>query len=214
MLEEGGLDEEEAFAAAAALADLGVKTPADLADVDEKYARQAADAAGLKPIRADKLVKVVKSRAASPKERAPSAVAAHLIDDFKMNAKVSPQHSASVLVSYVIFVLVASLSFKLLRASLKVAAQVAQHVADKYEIEQVEDLWRITSAREVFIVEALKLMEVSADKLKRAVQAAQVSIFREHVDCHMVLLMSSLVSQDKRMPPPPPDSKHVPSNNA
>ena len=90
VLEEGGLDEEEALAAAAALADLGVKTPADLADVDEKYARQAADAAGLKPLRADKLVKVVKSRAASPKERAPSAVAAHLIDHFKMNAKVKP----------------------------------------------------------------------------------------------------------------------------
>ena len=91
VLEEGGLDEEEAFAAAAALADLGVKTPADLDDVDEKYARQAAEAAGLKPIRADKLVKIVKSRAASPKERAPSAVAALLIDHFKMNAKVSPQ---------------------------------------------------------------------------------------------------------------------------
>ena len=89
-LMEGGLDEDEAFAAVSALADLGVKKPADLADVDEKYARQAADAAGLKPIRADKLVKIVKSRAASPKERAPSAVAAHLIDDFKMNAKVKP----------------------------------------------------------------------------------------------------------------------------
>ena len=97
-LEEGGLGEEEALAAAAALADLGVKTPADLADVDEKYVRQAADAAGLKPIRADKLVKVVKSRAASPKERAPSAVAAHLIDDFKMNAKVKPASKARLLI--------------------------------------------------------------------------------------------------------------------
>ena len=71
-----------------------MKKPADLADVDEKYARQAADAAGLKPIRADKLAQIVKSRAASPKERAPSAVAAHLIDDFKMNAKVNPEQSA------------------------------------------------------------------------------------------------------------------------
>ena len=107
---EGGLDEEEAFAAAAALADLGVKTPADLADVDEKYARQAADAAGLKPIRADKLVKIVKSRAASPKERAPSAVAAHLIDDFKMNAKVKPPSKApriSQLCNFLFFILVA-----------------------------------------------------------------------------------------------------------
>ena len=120
VLEEGGLDEEEAFAAAAALADLGVKTPADLADVDEKYARQAADAAGLKPIRADKLVKIVKSRAASPKERAPSAVAAHLIDHFKMNAKVNPQAkhpSFKSVVSFFFVTYVASLSIKLSRVS-------------------------------------------------------------------------------------------------
>ncbi len=89
VLAEGGLDEEEAFAVASALADLGVEEPAHLADVSEKYARQAADAAGLKPIRADKLVKIIKAPA--PKhERAeePSAVAAHLINDFDMNAKV------------------------------------------------------------------------------------------------------------------------------
>ena len=70
-LEEGGLDEEEAFAAAAALADLGVKKLQDLADVDEKYARQAADAAGLKPIRADKLVKIIATKSLpSPKAKA------------------------------------------------------------------------------------------------------------------------------------------------
>ena len=89
VLAEGGLDEEEAFAVASALADLGVKKPAHLADVSEKYARQAADAAGLKPIRADKLVKIIK--APVPKHEGaeePSAVAAHLINDFKMNAKV------------------------------------------------------------------------------------------------------------------------------
>ena len=65
------------------------------------------------------------------------------------------------------------------------AGQVAQHVADKYEIEQVEDLWRITSAREVSIIEALQLMEVSADKLKEAVKAAQVSrvllVFKSYI---------------------------------
>ena len=94
VLEEGGLNKEESFAVAAALHKLGVEEPSSLADVDEKYARQAADAAGLKPIRADKLVKIVKSRAPSPKERAPLAVAAHLIDDFKMNAKVKPPSKA------------------------------------------------------------------------------------------------------------------------
>ena len=89
VLAEGGLDEEEAFAVASALADLGVKKPAHLADVSEKYARQAADAAGLKPIRADKLVKIIKAPA--PKHEGaevPSPVAAHLINDFEMNAKV------------------------------------------------------------------------------------------------------------------------------
>ena len=83
VLMEGGLSKEESFAVASALHKLGVEEPSGLADVDEKYARQAADAAGLKPIRADKLVKVIKSRAPSPNERQPSVVAAHLIDDFK-----------------------------------------------------------------------------------------------------------------------------------
>ena len=92
VLEEGGLDEEEAFAAAAALADLGVKKPQDLGLVNDELCGRAGK--GLSPVSAIKLVKIVKSRAPSPKERAPSAVAAHLIDDFKMNAKVSPQHSA------------------------------------------------------------------------------------------------------------------------
>ena len=50
MLMEGGLSKEESFAVAAALHKLGVEEPSDLADVDEKYARQAADAAGLKHI--------------------------------------------------------------------------------------------------------------------------------------------------------------------
>ncbi len=69
---------------------MGVKIPADLADVDNKTARQAADAAGLKPIRADKLVKIIKAPA--PKHEGaeePSPVAAHLINDFDMNAQVS-----------------------------------------------------------------------------------------------------------------------------
>ena len=89
VLTEGGLNSEEAFTVAAALADLGVEEPAHLADVSEKYARQAANAAGLKPIRADKLVKIIKAPA--PKHggaEEPSPVAAHLINDFKMNAKV------------------------------------------------------------------------------------------------------------------------------
>ena len=68
---EGGLSKEESIAVAAALHKLGVEEPADLADVDEKYARQAADAAGLKPIRADKLVKIIASKSASsPKAKA------------------------------------------------------------------------------------------------------------------------------------------------
>ena len=71
VLMEGGLDDDEAFAAASALADFGVKKPADLADVDEKYARQAADAANLKPLRADKLVKIIASMSLpSPKAKA------------------------------------------------------------------------------------------------------------------------------------------------
>ena len=68
---EGGLNKEESFALAAALAHLGVEEPADLPDVDDKYARQAADAAGLKPIRANKLVKIIKSLSA-PSPKVPS----------------------------------------------------------------------------------------------------------------------------------------------
>ena len=92
MLIEGGLSEEESLAVASALHKLGVEEPSGLADVDEKYARQAADAAGLKPIRADKLVKIIASMSLpSPTAKAEeaSAVAAHLIKDFKMNAKVN-----------------------------------------------------------------------------------------------------------------------------
>ena len=93
-LGEGGLDEEEAFAAAAALADLGVKKPRDLALVNDELCGRAGK--GLSPVGAIKLAQIVKSRTPSPKERAPSAVAAHLIDDFKMNAKVkSPTQRAS-----------------------------------------------------------------------------------------------------------------------
>ena len=57
------------------------------------------------------------------------------------------------------------------------AAQLAQHVAEKFDIEQVEDLWYITSERKVTIAEILKLSDVSADKFKKAVEAAQVSSF-------------------------------------
>ena len=65
--------------------------------MDEKYARQAADAAGIKPIRADTLVKIIASMSRpSPKAKAEesSAVAMHLINDFKMNAKVNPTNSS------------------------------------------------------------------------------------------------------------------------
>ena len=102
VLMEGGLDEDEAFAAASALADLGVKKPAGLADVDEKYARQAADAAGLKPIRADKLVKIIASMSLpSPTAKAeePSAVAMHLINDFEMNTKATTNNASFCLPS-------------------------------------------------------------------------------------------------------------------
>ena len=62
---EGGLSKEESIAVASALHKLGVEEPSGLADAGEKYARHAADAAGLKPIRADKLVKIIASKSVS-----------------------------------------------------------------------------------------------------------------------------------------------------
>ena len=94
---EGGLEEEESFAVAVALADMGVKVPADLSDVGDDDARQAAKTAGLKQLRANRLVKIIASMSVAvspkpshePKVEEPSPVALHLINDFDMNAQVS-----------------------------------------------------------------------------------------------------------------------------
>ena len=97
VLTEGGLDEEEAFAVAAALAKMGVKKAAELSLVDDEDVAAVAVEAKLSKVGAKKLAQVIAGKSApSPKhERAeePSAVAAHLINDFKMNAKVHT-HSA------------------------------------------------------------------------------------------------------------------------
>jgi hypothetical protein len=55
-----------------------------------------------------------------------------------------------------------------------VAEQVAQHVAEEFGVEQLEDLWRLTTEDLAAVEAALKLKRVFADKLKEAVKAAQV----------------------------------------
>jgi len=55
-----------------------------------------------------------------------------------------------------------------------VAAQVAHHFAEEFEVEQVKDLWRLSDEAVAAVVAALKLKQVSADKLKEAVKTAQV----------------------------------------
>ena len=56
---EGGLDEMESFAAAAALAKLGVRKPLDLADVTKEDALEVAAEAKLLRLSANKLVKLI-----------------------------------------------------------------------------------------------------------------------------------------------------------
>jgi len=89
---EGGLDEEESFAVAAALAKIRVKTPVDLCFVDEEDVAAVAVEAKLSKVGAKKLAQVIKGQAPSPKPSDEaeelSPVAAQLINDFKMNAKV------------------------------------------------------------------------------------------------------------------------------
>ena len=68
---------------------------------------------------------------------------------------------------------------------LKVAMQVANHLADEYEYELIDDLWRLTSAQLAAVEDALKLKPGSADKLKEAVKAAQVQhSFKILIACH------------------------------
>ena len=47
-------------------------------------------------------------------------------------------------------------------------------MAEELEVEQVDDLWRLSDETVTAVVEAVKLKPVSADKLKEAVKAAQV----------------------------------------
>ena len=93
---EGGLDEEEAFAVAAALAKIsGVKKPAELSLVDDEDVAAVAVEAKLSKVGAKKLAQVIAKTKSAPSPKPsdeaeePSPVAAHLINDFKMNAKVS-----------------------------------------------------------------------------------------------------------------------------
>ena len=56
-------------------------------------------------------------------------------------------------------------------------------MAEEFEVEAVEDLWRLSDEDVAAAVEALKLRLVSADKLKEAVKAAQVfSLFLASCD--------------------------------
>ena len=72
---------------------------------------------------------------------------------------------------------------------------MAHHVAEEYEVEQVEDVWRLTTEDLAAVVAVLTLKPVSADKLKEAVKAAQVlTSFGVHVVYPMNLLKSSRVS--------------------
>ena len=77
---------------------------------------------------------------------------------------------------------------------------MAQHVADEFGVEQEEDVWRLTPEDLVAVEEALKLKRVFADKLKEAVQAAQVFILCLHVDCPMkfCVVFSSLRTGERR----------------
>ncbi len=65
VLMEGGLDELESFAAAAALAQLGVRKPLDLADVTKEDALEVAAEAKLLRLSANKLVKIIASKSVS-----------------------------------------------------------------------------------------------------------------------------------------------------
>ena len=73
---------------------------------------------------------------------------------------------------------------------------MAHHVAEEYEVEQLEDVWRLTTEDLAAVVAVLTLRPVSADKLKEAVKAAQVlTSFGVHVVYPVfILLKSSRVS--------------------
>ena len=96
VLMEGGLDEEESFAVAAALSKIsGVKKPAELSLVDDEDVAAVAVEAKLSKVGAKKLAQVIAKTKPAPspkpsdeKAEEPSPVAAHLISDFDMNAKV------------------------------------------------------------------------------------------------------------------------------
>ncbi len=93
----GGLEEDDSFAVAAALKrQCGVKKAEDLALVDDEDIAAVAIEAKLTKVATKKLTHIVASRASSshkafesPGAGGPSVVAARLINDFKMNAKVN-----------------------------------------------------------------------------------------------------------------------------
>ena len=53
---------------------------------------------------------------------------------------------------------------------------MAQHLAEEHEVEQVKNLWLLSDDDVASVVTALKLKPVSANYLKEAVKAAQVSL--------------------------------------